>query len=252
MNLIQNRLQNRFLWHGCLFAGWLLAGCSHLYYADPNPANPFVFPDQPNIAPVQTPVSLPPTGTTPSPLSPSPTLAPQVPPALLPVSPSSGGSASDTLRIADSITVSFSDIPAPGLLPVIQRIREDGKITLPYNVTLVAAGKTVGQLQTEIRDAYVPKIFKQMTASVTSEQRVFFVEGEVKTPSRLNYQGEMTVLRAITSAGGFTDFAKRQKIELHRATGEKLIVDWYKAIDNPKLDLPVYPNDQVIVRKKLI
>ncbi len=251
MNLFQNRPPKLFLWPGCLLVGWLLAGCSHLYYADPNPAHPFVFPDQPHTAAVQTPVSLP-SPTVSTPLSPNPVPTPQAPLAILPVSPAAGGSASDTLRIGDSVTVSFSDIPAPGLLPVTQRIREDGKITLPYNVTLVAAGKTVGQLQDEIHNAYVPKIFRQMTPSVTSEQRVFFVEGEVKTPSRLNYQGEMTVLRAITSAGGFTDFANRRTIELHRATGEKLIVNWYKAIDNPKLDLAVYPNDQVIVRKKII
>ena len=104
----------------------------------------------------------------------------------------------------------------------------------------------------------MPNIFVQMTPSVnslsaplTSEERVFFVDGEVKLAGRLQYKGEMTVLRAITSAGGFTDFGKRTKIELRRANGQKLFVNWYKAIEDSKADLLVYPNDHIIVRKKL-
>jgi len=61
----------------------------------------------------------------------------------------------------------------------------------------------------------------------------------------------MTVLRAITSAGGFTDFAQRKKIQLRRATGQKFMINWYKASQDPKLDLPVFPNDLITVPKRL-
>ena len=218
---------------------WLVAaiwftGCSHLYYADPNPPTPFAFPGQPP-APQQVA-----------------SLDPRVPSGVssAPV-PATRSNASDMLRVGDNITVSFSDIPAPGILPVTQRIREDGRITLPFNVILVAAGKTVGQLQEEIRNAYVPSTYRQMTPSVKTEERVFFVDGEVKLPGRLPYLGEMTVLRAITSAQGFTDFAKRKKVELRRASGQKLIINWYKAIADPNLDPAVFPNDQIIVHRRI-
>ena len=225
---------------GWLWLGLLFAGCSHLYYADPNPQSAFVFPGQ-NSAPSPAQPAFAPVGVTPT--IPGPTAATANPPS----SP-----VSDVLHVGDALTISFSDIPPPGLLPSAQRIRDDGKITLPFNIILIAAGKTVGQLQEDIRNAYVPSIFKQMTASIKTEQRVFFVEGEVKLPQRLVYEGEMTVLRAITSAGGLTDFANRKKIELRRsATGQKFLINWYNAIKDPKLDLPVYPNDQIIVRKKL-
>jgi protein involved in polysaccharide export with SLBB domain len=63
--------------------------------------------------------------------------------------------------------------------------------------------------------------------------------------------GEITVLRAIDTAGGFTDFANRKNIELRRATtGEKVRVNWHKAIKDPKLDPQVYPNDQIVVHKR--
>jgi polysaccharide export outer membrane protein len=224
----------------------VFAGCSHLYYADPNPPSPYVFPGQspsPGLA-------------TPNPVSPSgPPVAVATPTGnpSLPTPTTGGGShtVSDILAIGDSVTVSFSDIPPPGLLPVIQRIGNDGKITLPYNVKVTAAGKTVGQLQDDIRKEYVPAIFVFMTCSVKSEERVFYVDGEVKLAGRLPYLGEMTVLRAISSAQGFTDFAQRHKIEVRRATGQKVMIDWYKAMKNTSLDVPVYPNDHIIVRRRV-
>jgi polysaccharide export outer membrane protein len=245
MSLSPRRFQRCLPLCGWLLAGLLFTGCSHLYYADPNPQTPFVFPGQnpPAVGGVAQ-GAIAPTG---------PVLAPvntgAQPAATAPLT-STANTVSDILNIGDSVTVSFSDIPPPGIVPNTQRIGNDGKISLPYNIKVIAAGKTAGQLQDDIRTNYVPNIFKEMSASVKNEERVFFVEGEVKLASRLPYVGEMTVLRAITSAGGFTDFANRKNIELHRATGQKIIVNWYKAIDDPKLDKPVFPNDQIIVRKK--
>ena len=246
MKLFQSQFQ-KYLWlTGWLCAGLLFGGCSHLYYADPNTQTPYVFPGSGQTAVAGTQHYTPPVASQVPPLAPV---------GLPPISPapvnSNSGTTTDLLRTGDSITVTFSDIPPPGIFPVVQRIRDDGKITLPHNVTLLAAGRTVGQLQNDIRAAYVPNLYVDLTASVKSEERVFFVEGEVKLPSRLPYQGEMTVLRAITSAGGFTDFAYRKKIELRRTTGQKLMINWFKAIEDPKLDVPVYPNDQIIVHKKI-
>jgi protein involved in polysaccharide export with SLBB domain len=62
----------------------------------------------------------------------------------------------------------------------------------------------------------------------------------------------MTVLRAIDTAGGFTDFANRKTIELRRANGQKFKVNWYNAIKDARLDLEVFPNDQIIVHKRIL
>jgi len=244
MSLLPRRLQRCFPLSGWLLAGVFFAGCSHLAYVDPNPPSQFVFPGQnppsPTGGQVATGPALAPVNTAPS---------PGAPPTTVPVP---AHTFAEVLSVGDSVTISFSDVPPPGLLPVTQRIGNDGKINgLPFDVKVAAAGKTITQLQEAIRAAYVPRYYVFMTPSVKSEERVFFVEGEVKLASRLPYLSEMTVLRAITSAGGFTDFANRKNIELHRATGEKLTINWYKAIEDPKLDKPVFPNDQIIVRKKL-
>jgi protein involved in polysaccharide export with SLBB domain len=61
----------------------------------------------------------------------------------------------------------------------------------------------------------------------------------------------MTVVGAIDTAGGFTDFAKRSRIQVTRASGKKMTVDYYKALKNPDKDIEIFPGDMIFVPKKL-
>lgn len=165
-----------------------------------------------------------------------------------PVAPATPATA--VLRIGDKITIDWFDTPTP--IPQYKdNIRGDGNLVLPLNVVVQAAGKTVGQLQDDIRSAYVPKWYIHLTPSVKTEELVYFVGGEVRVPNRQFWQEGITVLRAIDTAGGFTDFAKRSKIELRRGTGQIINVNWDKAMKNPRLDPPVQPNDQIMVHKRI-
>lgn len=152
------------------------------------------------------------------------------------------------LRVGDLVMISFSDIERPPQKQEVN-IPDTGIITLPYNVHVKADGKTTSELEKEIRDAYVPSLFVNLTVTVRADQRFYYVDGEVKAPKAWNYFGETTVLRAIANAGGFTDFAYRKKIELRRQNGQRFFINYYKALKDPKLDLPVYPNDHIIVSK---
>jgi len=158
----------------------------------------------------------------------------------------------DVLRPNDMVSVLFSGLAsAPNRHD--ERIKDDGSLTLPLNLRIQAAGKTPGQLQRDIYNLYVPAYFReQLTVTVAPENRFFFVDGDVRTPNRYVYAGEMTVLKAISAAGGFTDFANRKNVILNRSNGEKLIINCEKAAKNPTLDKPVYPGDQIIVKRRLI
>lgn len=154
------------------------------------------------------------------------------------------------LRVGDLVMISFSDIERPPQKQEVN-IPDSGIITLPYNVHVKADGKTTSELEKEIRDAYVPSLFVNLTVTVRADQRFYYVDGEVKAPKAWNYWGETTVLRAIANAGGFTEFANRKNIELRRQNGQRFFINYYKALKDPKLDLPVYPNDHIIVNKGL-
>lgn len=222
----------------CLATAFLLTGCGSPQYAeDPvNPPKPFAFPGQQGYP------------TTPG--TPIPGTQGAVPMAPVNVNPDyMPQSGAGILRVGDLVRVSLLDIPQPPP-PIEIRIPEDGRITLPWNITVDARGKTVSVLQDEIRRAYVPKLFVHLTVNIKTEERFFFVGGEVRGSGRQPYLGDMTVLRAIDTAGGFTDFAQRKKIELRRANGQVHVINWDKARKSPKLDLQVYPNDQVMVPRR--
>lgn len=155
----------------------------------------------------------------------------------------------DTLRVGDMVEVRFSGTTSPPE-DLAERIKEDGSITLPLVGSVPSANKTAGELQKWIQDAYVPKYYRRLTVTVRTENRVFFVEGEVQRPDRYIYTGEITVLKAIATAGGFSDFAARRRVELIRTTGERLTIDASRARDNPEIDVTVYPGDRISVPRR--
>ncbi len=159
----------------------------------------------------------------------------------------------DTLRAGDRINISFSGLPTP-IEKHEEQIREDGYINPPLlRRAIKAAGKSIGQLQDELQKLYVPDYFISATITVRRQDSYFFVGGEVKSPGQKPYLSEMTVLKAIQTAGDFTDFAKKTRVQVIRANGHKeKPVNCPKAIKVPKLDLPIFPGDQVIVPKRLI
>jgi polysaccharide export outer membrane protein len=155
----------------------------------------------------------------------------------------------EVLKNGDLVTILFSDLPVP-TAPLEERVKDDGTITLVYNQTFMAAGKTRGALEREIRERYVPSYYLNLTVTVKLPEQFYYVDGEVKMPSRQPHPGEMSVLKAIASAQGFTDFANKHKVRVTRANGQTFIEDCVAANENPQLDLPVYPNDKVHVARR--
>ena len=156
------------------------------------------------------------------------------------------------LRVGDSLTITFTDTPVP--IPTFdEKIKDDGTITLTLNQTFKAAGKSRGDLEKEIRARYVPDYYKYMTVSVKQQEstRWYYVDGEVKMPNRWIYNSRITVLQAIASSNGFTDFANKKKVRVTRVDGRTEIVNCVKALGNPKLDLEIYPGDKIHVPRRL-
>jgi protein involved in polysaccharide export with SLBB domain len=158
----------------------------------------------------------------------------------------------DLISVGDTLMISFADLPIV-TLPEEQRVKEDGSISLMQNQNFEAKGKTRGQLEREIRERYVPRFFKNMTVSVRHKQdtQFYFVDGEVKMANRQVYISRTTVLKAIASAGGFTDFAKKTKVKLTRVDGRIYVINCNKALSDPRLDLEVYPGDRIMVPRRI-
>ena len=165
------------------------------------------------------------------------------------VRPPAGGV--DVLRIGDRIVVTYSDIPSPPS-PSAQQVREDGKISLHLNYEVLAAGKVRSVLEKEIRNLYVEEkqVYREIGINIAVVDASFSVGGEVRTPGRFSHSGDVTLVKAINSAGGVNVYANRRQVLITRGSDKSQIkVDYKKALEDPQMDIPIYPGDSVFVKK---
>jgi polysaccharide export outer membrane protein len=100
-------------------------------------------------------------------------------------------------------------------------VRLDGMITVALVGDVKAAGKTTDQIATEVRTRLRP-FLEMPQVTVTVSQAVsarFYVIGEVTTSGAFPLTGRITVLQALALAGGFREFAKRERIVVIREKG---------------------------------
>lgn len=74
------------------------------------------------------------------------------------------------IEVGDRLEIWISDISIAGGLPppINVRVAPDGTISLPFGKLLSAKGKTTTALARDMRDAYVPSVFVNMTATITN------------------------------------------------------------------------------------
>ena len=104
-------------------------------------------------------------------------------------------------------------------------VRPDGKISLPLLNDVQAAGLTPTQLGAQITASLKKFVTDpQVTVIVTAinSQRIY-VLGEVTRPGAFPLLPGTTVLRGLSSAGGFTQFAKMKGIYVLRLENGKQV-----------------------------
>jgi len=161
---------------------------------------------------------------------------------------------SDVIRAGETVKISYHDAPQGDPISGTDKdtpVRADGTINVPLIGSIAAAGKTYGALERELQGLYVPKYYARLTLVIKPGDRFYTVAGEVKNEGRQLYLGETTVLRAISSCGGFTEFANRRKVTIQRSSGKSETIDCRKAIDNSKYDRPLCPGDHIVVPRSL-
>jgi polysaccharide export outer membrane protein len=133
-------------------------------------------------------------------------------------------------------------------------VRLDGMITVPLVGDIRASGKTTGQIAAEVREGLRPFLeTPQVTVTVTQAVSArFYVIGEVTTSGAFPLTGRITVLQALALAGGFREFAKRERIVVIReARGERKAIPFnfrdLEAGINLEQNIVVEAGDTVIV-----
>jgi polysaccharide export outer membrane protein len=130
------------------------------------------------------------------------------------------------------------------------QIRPDGKFTLPIVGDIAADGLTPVELAakvTEILKSQIkePEVMVQLQ-SVQSKK--YYITGEVNRSGIFPLIIPVTVLEALTNAGGFREFAKKNKIIIMRGT-ERIKFNYNEVIKGKKLEqnIKIQDGDYIVV-----
>jgi protein involved in polysaccharide export with SLBB domain len=156
-----------------------------------------------------------------------------------------------TLRIGDPVELKISGVPTEEQTQVnnIYTIDATGTVNLPYINKVRADGLTPAQLSASIEGTYrSSKIYTNPTITIVMQPNARFVNvgGAVRTPSRVPFTEDMTLLTAINAAGGFNDFADQRKVRVLRGS-EVRVYDVRQSRRDPSKDLKLQPGDRVEV-----
>jgi polysaccharide export outer membrane protein len=133
-------------------------------------------------------------------------------------------------------------------------VRPDGKITLPLLNDVQAAGLTTMELSGIIREGLSKYInAPQVTVTVVEiNSRRIYVTGEVVRAGAYPLLPNMTVLQALSTSGGFTQFARVKNIYVLRTEGGKQLKHPFNYKDaisgkKPEQNIVLQPGDVIVV-----
>lgn len=126
------------------------------------------------------------------------------------------------------------------------KINQEGRVTLPLIGAVSLSGLRPQEAEKIIKQKYSDGYLIDPVISVEIEQyRDFFIMGEVQNPGSYEYQPDLSVIKAVALAGGFTYRANQKNFTLSET--EK----------NPNLQLNISrsyklaPGDVIVVKERL-
>jgi polysaccharide biosynthesis/export protein len=133
------------------------------------------------------------------------------------------------------------------------QVDASGRISMPLVGTLDARGKTAAELSADIEQSLRGRYVRdpQVTTNIkNSVSQVVTMEGQLVEPGLYPVTNQMTLLRAIASARGLTEFAREKEVVILRTVDGQRMAGLYNidAIRRGAYDDPaIYANDVVIV-----
>jgi len=162
-----------------------------------------------------------------------------------------GAFAQATLRIGDPVELKIGGVPAEDQNQVNNTYSVDvgGSVNLPYIGKVHAEGLTPAQLSRSIEESFRSnKIYSNPNITILMAPTARFVNvgGSVRSPSRVPFTEDMTLLTAINAAGGFNDFADQRHVRLLRGN-DATVYDVRRFRKDPSQDVRLRPGDKIEV-----
>lgn len=130
----------------------------------------------------------------------------------------------------------------------------EGNITLPLLGKVSTEGLTARALEDTLTRRWGEEYIKKPYVRVHLQKKQFFVLGEVKQPGSYELVGNITVLKSISMAGGFTDYAAEGRVLILRGKNsgkQTLKVDVGEINKGKAEDIELRPGDIVTVPQSI-
>ena len=142
-----------------------------------------------------------------------------------------------------------------GIEPLQKEVQIDasGRLSFPLIGVVEAAGLTPGELAGVLEERLRGQYVKNPQVTVNLEEtvsQVITVDGQVDRPGLYPVIGRMTLMRAVATAGGTSEFAKLNDVVIFREVDGQRLVGLYnlKGIRRGNYEDPeVFANDVVVV-----
>lgn len=150
----------------------------------------------------------------------------------------------------DTIQVDVFNVPD---LNREMQVDASGRIAMPLAGTIDARGRTAAELAAAIRTALQVQHVRDPEVTVnikSSVSQVVTIDGQVGEPGLYPVTNQMTLMRAIASAKGLSEFARQDDVVILRTVEGHRMAGVYNmsAIRRGAYDDPlVYANDVIIV-----
>ncbi len=152
------------------------------------------------------------------------------------------------LRRGDGVFVYLKNIPRPE--DIREEVDEVGAVTLPLIGKIQVAGMSTSQAEDAIKAAYIDGgYYRKIDVIVVADAGSYYVRGEVKRPGSFKVSGDITLVQAITTAGGYTDFARRTRVKVIRGQRD-MIFNLDRIEEGEEVDPLIKPNDTIIVPRR--
>lgn len=128
----------------------------------------------------------------------------------------------DQYRLGPDDILSITVFGEPDLSLKDSRVAANGRISFPLLGQIPVEGLTITELEAELTRRLADGYLRTPRVTVIiNEYRLVYVNGEVKRAGGYSYRDGLTVRKAVTLAGGFTERASPGKITLIREDGHE-------------------------------
>ena len=133
-------------------------------------------------------------------------------------------------------------------------VRSDGRISLPLVGEFLAAGKTPEALSTEIAGKLTVVVEEPNVTVILTESasKVYYVLGQVAQPGQYPLNRPVTVLQAISQAGGFLEWAQKARIMIVSGPQSSREITYFNYDDflrghHVEKNIVIQPEDTIVV-----